>query len=156
MVQKSYNDTTRFVLPLLGHKKEDIITEYFINAYFDDYFIVLKYKQSNQYLDTLDVDKEIKGTDIYYHIAKTSLVKLNEDKFVNGKYSKFSVAAKTQILEFWNSKKGNRLHFILYPKLFHYEQGFKTLQYKDKEIWGIPNTSNYYIHEYEPYSSDAS
>lgn len=124
--------TTLFVLPQLGLKKEDIITDEFINAYLyhNDYpeeegYVYLVYKTK---VDKIPIPAELN----YF-------MKL----FYNGLYSKFLPSQKYNVLSFWGLSKHSRMSNILNPKDYIYElSGFNTMLYKKGEIWPKPSTMN--------------
>ena len=132
-VQKnSRTYTTLFLLPQLGLKKEDVITDNFINAYLyhNDYpeeegYVYLVY--------TNKVDKIPIPSELNY------FMKL----FHKGLYSKFLPSQKSNVLSFWGLSKHSRMFNILNPKAYLYElSGFNTMLYKKGEIWPKPNTMN--------------
>ena len=125
---KNYNirtKTTLFIVPLLGFKKEDVITEGFVNAYLkvesqpeEEGFIYLVYEN-----------------DTVKHKVSKPILK----KFTEGKYSLFTPLEKQKILAFWGVSKGSRLHNILNPRDMLFEQYGTTHNLSPSaQIWPKP------------------
>jgi len=141
---RTNTDTTRFLLPLLGFTKEQVINENFVNAYlytedlaiFED-TIVLIYTKEQPKLKLIGIKRN--GYHYYYATIDPKTYK----RFVNGKYSQFEYSEKKTILDFWNQIKHSRLHSILFPEV-HMQESFnfatKGLLIHKKNIWFSPDT----------------
>lgn len=144
-------DTTRFILPQLGHNREDIITDTFVNSYLwqsdspeEEEHIHIAYTSRNRYLDentTPDLFK-ITSTHYIYSYKIPGYLYNAVNFFIQGKYSKFTQMQKYMILSFWGVGKGSRMSSILYPKDFIFETSHQTLLQSENEIWPKPNTIN--------------
>lgn len=138
-------DTTRFLMPLLGYSKEEVITKDFVNAFLFTKenlnlkrVIVLVYK--TPHFNKNKVATIIHGFYCYYFPIDKIIYKL----FLNGKFSRFTLKQKKIILNFWNLQKHSKLHNILFPNDLELENitAFPTrgLLYYSKEIWQKPDT----------------
>jgi len=141
---RTNTDTTRFLLPLLGFDKEQVINEDFVNAFlytkslaiFEN-TIVLIYKKEQPHLKLIGINKN--GYYYYYATISPKTYK----RFTAGKYSQFEYSEKQVILSFWKLAKGSKLHSILFPA-DHLQESFNTvskgLLYHKKNIWLPPDT----------------
>jgi len=141
---RTNTDTTRFLLPLLGFTKEQVINEDFINAYLytknfiaEDNLIILVYKEEQQYLEL-----EVVYRNGYYYYFVDIRPKTYK-RFIDGKYSQLEYSEKRTILDFWNLDKPSKMHNILFPAT-HLQESFnlvgKGLLFHKKNIWFPPNT----------------
>ncbi len=153
---KYYNrtntDTTRFLVPLLGYSKGEIINDDFINAFlfhseikhfYEENEIMLVYTklQPKLELDPLFRYEYVEDEGFHYYIAEIPLSTYN--LFIEGKYSQFDYIDKQQILNFWGLRKDSRMHNILLPRSHTLEQfnfASNGLLFHKKEVWFKPDT----------------
>ena len=124
-------NTTRFILPLTGISKENLITPNFVNAYLhldcwpERRGIFVAYKGDNTAL-----------ADYHLKISNGELTIYLLDMLIAGRYSKIPSATKTKILRFWELGTTSNLYFILYPDVFYNETGYgNILAGRKPETW---------------------
>jgi len=143
---KIRTDTTRFLVPLLGIPREIIDTDSFVNAYlytFDNvvkkYCIILIYTKIKEDFEI----KKYPGFNIQGYIGYIFYIdRIVYDRFIKGKYSKFTDEEKQQILKFWNLNKYSRMYSILHPSDYMFELGMPYTHnhlVHNREIWPKPN-----------------
>ena len=154
MAQSSWkrNDTSRFLLPTLGLKKDEVITDNFVGSYIgltthpeektNKSRLYLVYTSKNQKIETISKSYQtINGYIIYECFTPTMYD--NIYRFLKGEYSKLSSQTKSIILDFWELDKTSRLSAILYPSDYAFELGLtKSSIAKVKEIWPVPKVEN--------------
>ena len=154
------NNSTIWLLPMLnekGFKHNDIINEYFINAYIADidkpendnkllikYFVVEGipkfFNEDNKY--TIYLDESDDSFVVAVNIPEEHLS--NYHKFLAGQYSKFSKEYKQLILQFWEEDESTLLYGILH-KTGRAEKMFEEMSdipldmlSSDMEYWYTP------------------
>lgn len=133
MDMKLYNLSTLFALPLIQSEdnyinKENLITDSLINTYLRDpkfpmlNTVIAVYKGNNKNLDTFS-RTEGKITDmnglVTYHITFNEKLQKDYQKILKGEYSKLSIQAKNNIIDFWEtSSKYSFIEGVLYRTKF--------------------------------------
>jgi len=137
--KRTNTDTTRFLLPLVGYSKKELINEEFVNAFIqpaDVNEILLVYTEIQELLEKDPLFDRILKEDYYIYYTKVS--QITYGLFLTGKYSQLEYSEKLLILDFWKLNKHSKLQNILFPKDFLYESfNFinKGLLYHTKNIW---------------------
>jgi hypothetical protein len=154
-MKSSKKDSTLFLLPLIGLDKNKVFTKYFLTSYIRDFrfpeldnVLILEYSKANPELDELYCFGRVESKDsvLYYYEMPE---KYNSDYvlFIEGKFSKFSVFAKQDILEFWGSTKVSLLYGILYKTDYAKLLYLNSLKHRNIdgsnktnfEYWRIPS-----------------
>ena len=155
MIMKK-NNSSEFMLPMLGgNKKLFFYNSLLLNCYIgtteDKDCIVTVYKDSNSLIFNkferaiIRLRSFIKAYDIDNYIVFIFSIpkyyKKNYKKFLNGKYSEFSLDYKLQILEFHDQEIDDRLGTILF-KSEHLRQEMEEVLdakiSKDSELYSVP------------------
>lgn len=142
------NDTTRFMLPLVGYKKDVVMNKDYIGSYIQsdilpeyDYHLMIIY--SNEQTIFNQTTNYFKIDDNWIYIFHNKDIDSNISNFIEGKYSKFTLPAKKKILIFWNLNADSRLSAILFPKQYMFELGLNpnTIAKIRTELWSKPTLS---------------
>ncbi len=161
-------EATRFLLPMLGdksHRDEFFVNKYFINAFIGDsnkpeldnhlvlqyHFVpTVKFIQFERELLIMkdivaDYDYDSNGTVMY--VFKIPDEHQNDYvKFLQGRYSEFSIMYKLTIMKFWNLDDTALLSSILFRsnpiKTWWIRKGMKPRGCADNEYWPKPLIGN--------------
>lgn len=141
------SDTTRFILPLIGLEKHLVITEYFIGSYLRiednpemENCLILVYTSENRELKTFAKHFQTAEQHHVYIVENNGILRDAINKFIDGRYSLFTVNSKHLILKFWNLGKRSQLARVLFPNTYMLEQGGRMfLNFKTFEVWRQPD-----------------
>ena len=157
MKKNKKNKSSEFILPMLGgNKKLFFYNSLLLNCYIgtteDKNCIVAVYKDSNSLLFNkferaiIRLKSFVKAYDVDNYIVFIFSIpkhhKKNYKKFIDGKYSEFSLEYKLQILDFHNQEIDDRLGTIVFKSEHRRQEMEEVLDAeisKDSELYSVPN-----------------
>lgn len=142
LLGKTLNSCAIFVLPMVGinYKKKNIIPKNFTNAYIaNDYKVIMTFGKNfddggmlEQFVDNCRsgkelIDVEISDDEVILTFDIPTQLRRNFDLFKKGKYSKFTEAYKTRIVQFYGKETVKDNHEVteynvIYPQEFKRKQ----------------------------------
>jgi len=120
------SNTTRFIVPLLKLRREQVVTKEFLGSFIkwedfpeEENFIYLAYK-SIKYIniplhETNTVTVTSKGVVLSMYLSEGILKEI--EKIKQGQYSKLDLEVKKLIIDFWQATPESLLYSILYKKV---------------------------------------